>query len=84
MVTGCWRDDLTFSSRLSLRWPSVNCLWSGDRTEREVGKSNQEGVEGWKEAQNPLKEEGDRHPSGDKALELGTVHVLKVRRQDIF
>ena len=40
-------------------------------------KANQEGVEGWKEGQKLLKEEGGRHPSGNKALELGPVQVSK-------
>ena len=44
-------------------------------------KANQEGVEGWKEVQNPLKEEGGRHPSGNKELEL---ERFRSQRQQTF
>lgn len=45
MATGCsgdrllGRDDLTFSPGSPFPGPSVNCLWSGDKAEREVGRS---------------------------------------------
>lgn len=38
VVLGYRRDDLTFSPGSPFTGSSVNCLWSGDKAEREVGR----------------------------------------------
>lgn len=42
VVLGYWRDDLTFSPGSLFTVSSVNCLWSGDKAEREVGRKRGE------------------------------------------
>lgn len=64
VVLGYWRDDLTFSPGSPFTVSSVNCLWSGDKAEREVGRKR--GGEG----QSILKEEGGRSRAGHKHFRL--------------